>query len=78
MSQPIPHNGVGVLGLGSGRVPVAERPMPVIIDQVSQFIRNEQRATNKHRMGERPERQFKLGEGRRGLRRYEPDTDGSH
>lgn len=28
MSQPIPHNGVGVLGLGSGRVPVAERPMP--------------------------------------------------
>ena len=78
MSQPIPPNGVGVLGLGSGRVPVAERPMPVIRNQVFDFIGNEQRATNSHRIGERPERQFKLGEGRRGLRRYEPDTDGSH
>jgi len=57
MSQPIPHNGVGVLGLGSGRVPVAERPMPMF----SEARQAERQAERQRRQDDDYERQYRMG-----------------
>jgi hypothetical protein len=70
MSQPIPHNGVGVLGLGSGRVPVAERPFPPGFARLSVMPRMNP--------DERFKKPVKIDEGRNGRRRNETDTNGSY